>query len=151
MSAIDLGTQYAVAMTLPATFDAAGYEALTWVPIVGVQSFGATGGTNETVAVQDMTLGRTRTYRGAVTGETIPIALRKPLPGEATTGQDNLRIAATTSGHVDISIRATDTGGNIDYHTGAAMNLLRNERSSNSFQGHTLALALNYDVVTVSA
>jgi hypothetical protein len=151
MSNIDIGTLIAIAPGVPATFDAAGYAALTWVNIVGLQSIGEMGDENETIAIPDLTAGRIRTRKGAATGTTVSIALRAPLPAETATGQANLKTAATGTGATESSFRVTDASGNIDYFSGVPMNWKRTERTTSSFEGYTCDVALNYPIVLVAA
>lgn len=151
MSNTDIGTTIAIAPGVPATFDGAGFAALTWVNIVGLVSIGELGDDNETVSVPDLTAGRIRTLKGAATGTTVAIALRAPLSGEIVTGQTDAKAAATANDSSEYSFRITDADGNIEYVAGVAMSWKRTERSTSSYEGYTFSVAANYPVVYVAA
>lgn len=148
MSGIDIGTTVAIATGVPATFTEAGYEAMTWVNVVGLVSVGAMGDENETISVPDLTAGRIRMLKGAATGSTIQMAFRAPLAGEVVTGQTNIRAAANVTTGGEYSIRVMDAGGNSDYVTGPVMSLVRNERTTTSYDGFSVAIVNNYGIVS---
>jgi hypothetical protein len=144
MSTNDIGTTIAIATGLPATFDEAGYEALTWVNVAGLQSVGEVGDEHETISVPDLTLGRIRQIKGAATGTTIPVALRE-VPSDA--GQTAAEAAAKAAGG-EYSFRIGEPGGKEQYVSGVAMSWKRNERSTGSYAGFTFSVTTNYPTVT---
>ena len=151
MSNTDIGTTIAIATGVPATFDEAGYEAMSFVNIVGLVSIGELGDEHESISVPDLTAGRIRTLKGAATGTTVAIALRAPLSGEVVTGQTNAKTAATANGGQEHSFRILDASGNAEYVSGVAMSWKRSERSTSSYEGYSFSLTANYPVVYVAA
>lgn len=147
MSNIDIGTTLAIATGLPTTFTEAGYEALTWVNIVGLVSVGETGDENESISIPDLTAGRIRIRKGAATGTTIPVALRAPLTGETVTGQTNAKAACDTTTGAEYSFRIMDASGNSDYVSGVAMSWKRTERTTSSYEGYTFQITTNYPII----
>lgn len=154
MSVNHIGTLLAIATGRPATQDASGYAALTWVEAPdGLVTIGPVGGTNETVTVPDLSVGRNMTLKGAVTGDTINIALsrkRVVATGALTASQLAFKAAALAQGG-EYSYRITEpgTGGMVQYVTGAPMNWKETERSTSSYAGFTFDVAINYDPVDV--
>lgn len=152
MSVNHIGTKLAIATGRPATQDAAGYAALTWVEAPdGIVSIGAVGDTNETITVPDVTTGRNMTLKGAKTGDVVNVALsrkRVASTGALTASQLAFKAAAQAAGG-EYSYRVTEagTGGMIQYFTGAVMNWKENERTTSSYAGFTFDVAINYDVV----
>jgi len=144
MSTNDIGTTLAIATGVPATFDEAGYEAMTWVNIGGLVSVGEIGDDHETISVPDLTLGRIRTLKGAATGTTVPVALREVL-GDA--GQAAAALAAKSASG-EYSFRVTDPAGTDDYASGVAMAWKRAGRSTGSYAGFTFSFTTNYPTVT---
>lgn len=151
MSNTDIGTTIAIATGVPATFTEAGYEAMTWVNIVGLVSVGEMGDEHETVSVPDLTAGRIRTLKGAATGTAIVVTLRAPLSGETATGQTNAKAAATANGGAEHSFKVTDASGNSDYVSGVAMSWKRTERSTSSYEGYSFSVTANYPIVEGTA
>jgi hypothetical protein len=144
MSTNDIGTTLAIATGLPATFDEAGYEAMTWVNIAGLVSIGEVGDDHETISVPDLTLGRIRTIKGAATGTTIAIALREVL---LDAGQAAAEVAAKAAGG-EYSFRVGEPAGKEQYFSGVCMSWKRTERSTGSYAGFTFSVTTNYPTVT---
>jgi hypothetical protein len=144
MSTNDIGTTLAIATGIPATFDEAGYEAMTWVNIGGLVSIGEVGDEHETITVPDLTLGRIRTIKGAAVGTTIPVALREVL---SDAGQTAAQAAAKGAGG-EYSFRISEPGGTEQYVSGVAMSWKRTERSTGSYAGFTFSVTTNYPTVT---
>lgn len=144
MSTNDIGTTFAIATGVPATFDEAGYEAMTWVNIGGLVSIGEVGDDHETISVPDLTLGRIRTIKGAATGTTIPVALREVL---ADAGQTAAQTAAKAAGG-EYSFRVGEPGTVEQYFSGVCMSWKRTERSTGSYAGFTFSVTTNYPTVS---
>lgn len=68
MTQNNIGKTVYVADELPATNDAAGFEALTWVKASGVQSIGGIGITHSGIDIPDLQTGFTRQVKGAGAG-----------------------------------------------------------------------------------
>jgi len=144
MSTNDIGTTLAIATGVPATFDEAGYEAMTWVNIAGLQTVGEVGDEHQTIEVPDLTLGRVRTIKGAAVGTTIAIALREVL---LDAGQAAAQAAAKGAGG-EFSFRIGEPGGTEQYVSGVCMSWKRTERSTGSYAGFTFSVTTNYPTIT---
>ena len=150
MSVNLIGAKLAIATGRPATNDVAGFEAMTWVEAaVGTVSIGAIGDTNETITVPDLTTGRNTTIKGAVTGDTVNIALSRQraaggVSGALTTAQTAFQAAAQAMGG-EYSIRVTEAGatGPVHYFTGAVMNWKQTEMTTTSYAGFSFDCAIN--------
>ena len=125
MAVNHIGSKLAIATGRPATIDEAGFVALTWVEAdEGTVSIGAVGDTNETITVPDITTGRNMTLKGAVTGNTVNIALsrkRVASTNALTAAQIAFKAAAQAKGG-EYSFRVTEDDGTIQYFAGNAMN-----------------------------
>jgi len=152
MSKNHIGATLAIATGVPATFDETGYGALTWDEAdKGTVSIGAIGDTSETVTVPDITTGRNMTLKGAVTGDTVNIALSRDRSGSGgalSDAQAAFRAAAVAQGG-EYSIRVTERDGEITYFSGAVMNWKQTEMTTTSYAGFTFDLAINYTPVIV--
>jgi hypothetical protein len=146
------GARLAIATGAPATIDAAGFAALTWVEAAaGTVSIGAVGDTFETVTVPDLTVGRNRTLKGAVTGDVVNIALsrqRTGASGALSVAQAAFKAAAIAQGG-DYSIRITERDGEITYFSGQVMNWKQTEMTTTSYAGFSFDAAINTAVVNV--
>ena len=152
MSTNHIGTTLAIATGRPATLDPSGYAALTWVEAnEGLVSVGAIGDSAENVTVHDLTIGRNKTLKGAVTGDTVPIALSRQTvaaTGALVAAQAAFQAAAQAMGG-EYSIRVTEPGGIIHYFTGAVMNWKNTEMTTTSYAGFSFDCAINTTPVVV--
>lgn len=156
MSVNFIGAKLAIATGRPATLDSTGYAALTWVEAaVGTVSIGAIGDTHETTTYPDLSTGRNTTIKGAVTGDTINIALSRQratggVSGALTTAQTAFQAAAQAMGG-EYSIRVIEAGaaGPTHYFTGAVMNWKQTEMTTTSYAGFTFDVAINTTPVVV--
>jgi len=147
MSENDIGLTVAIATGVPDTFDAAGFEALTWVEIVHPITVGEIGDDHESIAVPNLTTGRTRTIKGAAVGATIPFTFGQ---NKADVGQIAVKAACATAGG-EYSFRVTNLAGDDEYISGVPMSFKRSERSSSSYAGIAFSVSMNYAPVEVAA
>lgn len=144
MSTSDIGTLLAIATGLPATANEAGYEALTWVNVAGLQSVGQIGDAHAVINVPDLATGRSEKLKGEVTGAAVPVVLREVA---ADAGQAAVLAAcASTSG--SYSWRISEPGTAEQYISGPAHSWLRNERSVTSYAGFTFTIEQNTAAVS---
>jgi hypothetical protein len=152
MAVNHIGAALAIATGRPATLDSSGYAALTWAAATeGTVSIGAIGDTHETVTVPDITTGRNTTLKGAVTGDTVNIALSRKLvagTGAMIAAQAAFQAAAQAMGG-EYSIRVTEANGVIHYFTGAVMNWKNTEMTTTSYAGFSFDVAMNVTEVVV--
>lgn len=147
MSVNLIGAKLAIATGRPATNTIAGFEALTWVEAdAGTVSIGAIGDTNETITVPDLTTGRNTTIKGAVTGDTVNIALsrQRQASNALTAAQAAFQAAAQAQGG-EYSIRVQEAGatGPAHYFTGQVMNWKQTEMTTTSYAGFSFDVAIN--------
>ena len=149
MSANDIGDKMYIATGIPATFDAAGYVALTWVQVKGVVSIGEVGDSDAGIAVPDLETGRVGTLKGATTGRVVPVALRD-LKGMTDAGQVAVTAAALTDNEYSFKFTKAEEGAVItEYQSGPVMSWTRTARTTTSFAGHTFEAGNNYGVIVV--
>lgn len=82
MSTAQVGTTLYLANATPATFDKAGYEALTWVKVSGIGNAGAPQFTHNLIDVPDLESGLLRAIKGMKQGQDIEIDYRE-IAGDA--------------------------------------------------------------------
>lgn len=146
MSNNDIGTTIEAVLALPATFDATGFAALTFVKINGLVSIGEMGDDHASIPVPDLETGRSKTMKGELTGTTSPLVFRE-IKNDA--GQS---LAKTiTASRDECSFKITEPNGDVYYLAGVAMSYKRSERSVSSYAGFSFQITNNYDLVEVAA
>lgn len=90
-----IGKTIYVAQAVPATNNAAGFAALTWVKVNGVQTLPQLGISHSMIEVPDLQTGFTTGLKGAAAGNDTTATFRMIA---ADTGQGNLRTLANASG-----------------------------------------------------
>jgi hypothetical protein len=95
MTGSHIGKTIYGASALPATNDAAGFEALTWVKLNGWQTLPQLGVSHSNIDVPDGQTGFTKGIKGAGTGNDSTMTFRDV---DDDTGQGNVRTAANAGG-----------------------------------------------------
>lgn len=95
MTGSHIGKTIYVATALPATNDAAGFAALTWVKVSGVQTLPQLGVSHSNIDVPDLQTGFTTGIKGAGSGNDSTATFRD-VDGDA--GQASVRTAANAGG-----------------------------------------------------
>lgn len=95
MTGSHIGKTIYVATAAPATNNAAGFEALTWVKVNGVQVLPQLGVSHSNIDVPDLQTGFTSGLKGAGSGNDSTASFRL-VAGD--TGQGNVRTAANSGG-----------------------------------------------------
>lgn len=109
MTRSHIGKTLWIAMAHPATHDAAGFAALSWVKVNGVQTLPQLGISHNNIDVPDLESGEVMGLKGAATGKDSVTSFRK-VPND--TGQGNIRtLADTPGGGGNGSIRITRGSG----------------------------------------
>lgn len=109
MTGSHIGKTIYFAASLPATNNAAGFEALTWVKVSGVQVLPQLGVSHANIDVPDVETGFTTGLKGAATGNDSTMSFRD-VPSD--TGQANIRTAADAGGDGGAgSIKIVDGSG----------------------------------------
>lgn len=140
-----IGATFAIVAAAPATYDSAGYAALSWSAAIGeVVSWGATGDSHEDIAVTEVSTGRTKHINGAKDGGAIPFTIKY---AAADAGQVIIR--AQNGSNTACSVRITDPDGKIEYMTGILANVRQMERAAGQYKGFGGEFRVNSAVVTV--
>ncbi len=113
-------TLYACADT-PATFDAAGYAALSWTKVNGITNYGEQGRQYALVTTTPVDNRGTRKYKGSFNEGTMDLSIDID---EADTGQGILRTASVSD--ADISFRLTLPSGSVRYFQAKVMSFREN-------------------------
>lgn len=145
-----IGTRVYIAPGVPATFDKAGYEALTWTEVTGTQVAPIPGWDTSLIDVPDLTSGITKADKGASAGVESEMAFRRVV---GDTGQTNLNTYAGPAYVSEHSVKVVEpTGTNTHvYMSGLSYNLRDNPGDTESFQGFTVNFRQNYQHVRTTA
>jgi hypothetical protein len=156
MSVNHIGTKLAIATGRPATNDAAGFAALTWVKVNGVQTLPQLGVSHSDIPVPDLQTGFTAGIKGAGTGNDSTMTFRM-VPTD--TGQGNLRTLANaggTGGACSVKIvkgtgtaQAPATGDPVQYAQGYAHSYIEIQGDDTSHEGFSVNFRQN--ALTVDA
>ncbi|MCT4369116.1 hypothetical protein CLG85_001660 [Yangia mangrovi] len=152
MSDSHIGATLYISTTLPATNNAAGFEALTWVQVNGLIQEPQLGKTDAMIDVPNLTTGFTKAVKGAGTGmdsqaqfedvasdagQTALIAAAQSYPGACAvkvgygTGTDN----------------ALQSGDPVVYAQGIAHSHQRNQGTTTSYKGFQVGFRQNATAV----
>lgn len=149
MSRSHIGKTLWVAMAAPATNDASGFAALTWVKVNGVQVLPQLGITHSNIDVPDLEAGFTSGVKGAGSGNDSTASFRLVA---SDTGQTNIRNLANEKGGGIGSIRITRgtgaggapaTGNELQYATGYFHGYLENQGDDSSHEGFSVNFKQN--------
>lgn len=145
-----IGKTVWVAAGAPATFDKAGYEALTWLMVANPIVAPSPGWETALIDVPNLTTGITKGDKGASVGRVTEMAFEEVL---ADAGQIALRGYAAPSYVSEVSFKMVDpTGTNTHvYMTGIASNLADNEATTETYKGFTVSFRQNYNHLRTTA
>lgn len=142
MSGSNIGKTIYISTALPATNDAAGFEALSWTKANGVQTLPQLGVSHSNIDVPDLQSGFTAGVKGAGTGNDSPMTFRQ-VDGDA--GQTALRTAADAGGDAGaLAIKivlgsgtdnAPATGDPTEYAQGYAHSYIDNQGTDTTHEG----------------
>ena len=141
------GTQYAVSAAVPATYDSAGFLALTWTEVAEVTDMGEYGATYEVVSHNPLATKRTIKRKGTVNDGAMALQLGRD-PSDA--GQ-LLLIAGVDGAAADVvhSHRVTLQDGTIQYVTGQIFSYTTNIGASNQIVGAAVTVELDNAIVEI--
>lgn len=151
-----IGKTIYVAEALPATNNAAGFEALTWVKVNGVQTLPQLGVTHSDIPVADLQTGFTSGIKGAGTGNDSTMTFRMVA---SDAGQEDVRNRANaggTGGAASIKIvkgsgadQAPATGDPVQYAQGYLHSYVEIQGDDSSHEGFSVNFRQN--ALTVDA
>lgn len=151
-----IGKTIYIAPALPATNDAAGFEALTWTKVSGVQTLPQLGVSHADIPIPDLQTGFTAGIKGAGTGNDSTMSFRD-VPSD--TGQTNIRTLADaggTGGNCSIKIvkgsgtaQAPAAGDPVQYAQGYVHSFIEIQGDDSSHEGFSVNFRQN--ALTVDA
>lgn len=144
-----IGDVVYIADGIPATNDAAGFEALSWVKVEGVQTNPKFGLTHNIIEVPDLPTGLTIGEKGAAQGTETPMTFRE-VPGDA--GRTLLKsLAQDPEGLTSVKVVTKASGpGNtvaagdaVEYAQGVSHSFMPNDRTVTNYKGYTVQFRQN--------
>lgn len=146
MSEIHISSVVKIATGVPATFDKAGYEALSWVTIEGMVEAPQFGSTHADINVPSLA-GRTKIRKGANTGVSTSLAFSRV---DSDAGQAAV-LAASLAATGEYSLSVTDPDDvNVEYCSGIVKDYLPNKPTTTSYVGASANFVPNYDSIEVA-
>lgn len=150
MTAItNTGTKLSVVAGAPATVDATGFGALTFVEVGEVTDLPEYGPTVQVVEHNPLATGVTEKYKGFINYGSQSVGLAWDV---ADAGQAILSAGVTGSGQNDPhSVKIEYQDGSIDYYVCGIFSYTKNPGSANQIVGSTVQVEINSVVVNVPA
>ena len=138
------GTTIAVSASLPATYDAAGFGALTYTLCGEVTDIGEFGKEFQLVTHTPLATRRTEKFKGSYNQGNLSLQMASDT---ADAGQALLVTALNSD--ASYSIKVTHQNGDIDYFTGKIMSYRISVGGADSIKAATAAVEIDSDVVSV--
>ncbi len=145
-----IGTTVYIAEAIPATNDAAGFAALTWVQVKGAQAAPQLGASHSDISVEDLQSGWTGGVKGAAVGNDSTATFRE-VDGDA--GQEKIHTLAITggdggSGSIKIvkgtgAEQAPTTGDPVQYAHGYFHTYVETQADTKSHEGFSVNFKQN--------
>lgn len=142
----EIGTELHAVVGKPATFDAAGFAALSWVEVLGVISIPERGDTVADVNEATLKDGRVEHFAGQKDGGSLSVPI-KHIEGDA--GQALLKGAAGLN--TTVSFKEVDIDGTVTYYYGRVAEMRRRESTTSSFKGWMASVRVNSARLEVAA
>lgn len=148
MKQTSTGVVLSVVADLPATFDEAGYAALTWVEVGELIDLPEYGPTVTVVESNPLKTGITEKYAGFTNFGSVSLGLEWDLEDA---GQTILAAAINPGGaFVPHSFQVEYNDGTVEYFHGGVFSYTRSAGSANSMVGSTVQVEINSEVVSVA-
>lgn len=143
------GTIYQVSAALPATYDEAGFDALTWIEVVDVVNIGAGGGTAAVQEYVPLKTGRAVRKAGAITYADRAIQAGKH---RNNAGHELLKdyFDGDEQGEI-LSHRIVYPGGDTESFTGTVSSFAGDTLEANTFIFDTITITPNERSIDASA
>lgn len=143
------GTLLGVSADSPATFDAAGYAALTYTAVGEVVDLPEYGPNVQVVESNPLATGITEKFKGFANYGSQSMGLEYDA---ADAGQTILRTAVVgATQNTQHSVRITYQDGSIDYYACRIFSFTKSPGSANSMVGSTVQVEINTPVIEVAA
>lgn len=143
MTDIHIGEVVRIATGIPATFDKAGYEAMTWVVINGMVEAPAFASTHSDIAIPSLATGRTTMRKGAEAGVASSLVFSTVA---ADAGQVAVVAASRARGQYSISV-LNPAATAISYASGIIKDHAPNKPTTSSYDGSSFNFVPNYTAV----
>lgn len=142
------GVTLGVVASVPATIDAAGFEALTFVPVGEVVDMPEYGPTVQVVESNPLATGVTEKYNGFINYGSIALGLELDLEDA---GQVILEagVPVPPAQYTPHSFEVTFPDGTKEYYIGGIFSYTRAPGSANSMIGSTVSVEINSKIVRV--
>ena len=141
------GTIFGVAAAAPATVDAVGFAALTYLNVGELTEIPEYGPSAEVVTHQPLATGITEKYKGFINNGSMSIQCARDADDA---GQALLALGVTgINKNVEHSFRITYQDGSIDYFTGKIFSYTKNPGGANSVVGSSVQVEINSVIVEV--
>lgn len=155
MSENHIGYTLYIAQALPATNDAAGFEALTWVQVKGLVEGPQFGFTHEQINIPDLQSGFTSAVKGASMGVDTQFQCRtiSADPGQLDVKEqadDNDGLCSLKLGKGTGTDQALQTGDYVEYSQGFIHSYQPNKPTTTSFEGFTASFRSNAATVVAT-
>ncbi len=142
-----LGTALAVTTSAPATYDEAGYEALTYTSIGEITSVGEFGATAAVVTHDPLALGYTVKRKGQINYGTLALQMARDV---SDAGQIILKAGADGASKYTVHTwRITHQSGLVQYFTGMVFGYTTNVGGSNQIVGASTTIELDRPILDV--
>jgi len=141
------GTTIYVSAGEPATYDVAGFEALTWSQVVGTVSFGEWGDSEADVSEPLLSEGRVIHTNGASDGGEVSIVIQKRT---TDAGADILETKGGTNDSVSFK-KIYGESGDGEYGVGVVTSAKQREAGSDTVRGFTQMARINTKVYKYTA
>lgn len=136
-----------ISASTPATFDEAGYAALTYTEVKEVTTIPAYGPTRQVVTHDPLATGVTEKYGGFINYGSVAV---EGAYDSADAGQSILRTNVLSATDL-ISIQIEYQDGSIDYTYGKAFSSTKAPSSANSMVSTSMTIEFNKPIVEVAA
>jgi hypothetical protein len=140
-----IGRRLFISAAAPTTYDATGYEALTWTEIKGLVSGPQFGFTHDTINIPDLTSGLRDAVKGMAQGQDTQFACRDTNdsdPGQAIVFAQ----AVDNDGNVSLKLargsgtdNALSPGDKVEYCWGFLHSYLENQATEDSYEGFVVS------------
>lgn len=143
------GMVFKIVAEEPATYDQAGYEALTWVEVGEVTDIPEYGAQVDVVTHQPLETGITEKYKGFINYGSSSLSLGRDT---SDVGQVILKAAVVgAEKNTEHSLGFFYPDGSVEYTTGKIFSYTSNPGSANSIVGSTVNIEINREILDVAA
>lgn len=141
------GTLFGVVKAIPATHDAAGFGALTFINVAEVTDIPELGPAVTVITHEPLATGVTEKHKGFINYGSNSLGL-----GHDATDAGQLILSEGVDGsgqNNEHSFAITDQDGVIDYFTGKIFSYTKNRGAANSIVASTVLIEVNTKIITV--